>query len=108
MPATQTTLPETIRVDNAGAALVLEWRNGSTDALPFRVLREHCMCALCRTGRDKGEPARASESVAVVNVVPYGANAVQLMFSDGHSRGIFPFEYLHGLASELAATTSPA
>ena len=99
MPDTQPTLPETIRLDNAGAALVLEWRDGSTDALPFRVLREQCMCALCRSRRDRAQPPRASEGIGVVNVVPSGANAVQLMFSDGHSRGIFPFAYLRALAS---------
>jgi DUF971 family protein len=106
MQGTHTTLPETIRLDNTAAILVLEWQNGSTDALPFRALREHCMCALCRSSRDRGEPPLASESIAVVNIVPYGANAVQLTFSDGHSRGIFPFAYLRALARDAQARTA--
>jgi DUF971 family protein len=98
--------PETIRLDNASGALVLEWPDGSVAALSVRTLREQCKCAACRASRDKGRPPVACDEIAIVNIVPYGANAVQLMFSDGHSRGIFPFAYLRALASGLAATTS--
>ena len=38
----------------------------------------------------------------VSSVVPYGPNAVQLHFSDGHARGIFPFDYLRELVETLA------
>jgi DUF971 family protein len=108
MTIDESTLPETVRLDMAAGTLVLDWPDGFTDALAFQALRERCMCAVCRSHRDRGEPPRAADAIAVVNIVPYGANAVQLMFSDGHSRGIFPFAYLRALASEPAQTAAPS
>jgi DUF971 family protein len=65
------------------------------------------MCAQCRSARRKGAAIKADESVSVIDAVPYGPNAVQLVFSDGHSRGIFPFAYLRELALETQVALSP-
>jgi DUF971 family protein len=42
------------------------------------------------------------EDITVLAALPCGPNAVQLQFSDGHDRGIFPFPYLLELRDELA------
>ena len=92
--------PRALRLHAGSRALHVEWSDGTTDALPFRLLRERCLCAHCRSTRKKGGSVEADETVAVTEALPCGSTAVQLVFSDGHSRGIFPFSYLRELASE--------
>jgi DUF971 family protein len=82
------------------ATLALAWADGVRAELPYALLRRRCGCAECRQLRRSGEPA-AGEGTRVSGVVPYGANAVQLQFSDGHARGIFPFDFLRELAREF-------
>ena len=82
--------------------LEVGWSDGSCAVLPFGLLRERCMCALCLTARQKGIASEAHAQVAITEAVPYGPNAVQLVFSYGHDRGIFPFAYLRELASEFS------
>jgi len=96
-------LPTALRLDSAARTLGIEWPGGLAHSLSYRLLRERCMCAQCRSARQKGAAIEADESVSVIDAVPYGPNAVQLVFSDGHSRGIFPFAYLRELALETQA-----
>jgi prepilin-type processing-associated H-X9-DG protein len=43
----------------------------------------------------------------VTQIDPLGGYAVNLGFSDGHARGIFPWVYLRDLAREAAAERTP-
>lgn len=95
-------LPSALRLDHGSRSLALEWSDGSTHALSFRRLRERCRCAECRSLTQRGLDIESGGEVGVAEAVPYGPNAVQLVFSDGHSRGIFPFAYLRELALEEA------
>ena len=78
-----------IRSDASRRVIVRAW----TDAL----LRSRCACAQCRHARRNAQYAIADE-VTIDDIEPCGANAVKLVFSDAHSRGIFPFDYLRELA----------
>jgi DUF971 family protein len=95
-----------LRLHAAARRLEVEWEDGATAALPYAALRERCPCAECRQGRRTGGLAGAVADVAVLAALPCGPNAVQLQFSDGHDRGIFPFPYLRELRDELAAAIS--
>jgi len=99
-----TAFPHTLRLDGGTRALEVEWSDRTSATLPFRLLRERCRCAECRSARQKGPAVDAGETVAVIEVLPCGSGAVQLVFSDGHSRGIFPFAYLRELATLLQPT----
>lgn len=79
------------------SVLQLTSPKGSTLRLNHQLLRSACLCATCRSRRMRGEIRLVDADVSVVAVVPmhYG---VQLIFSDGHDRGIFPWKYLHELA----------
>ncbi len=70
---------------------------GATLRINHQLLRSACLCAHCRARRMRGEIRLVDADVSVVAVIPmhYG---VQLIFSDGHDRGIFPWRYLHELA----------
>ncbi len=56
-----------------------------------------CRCAECTSIRRSGSEVAAPEDIELLAVVPFGQNAVQMRFSDGHERGIFPFAYLREL-----------
>lgn len=65
-------------------------------------LRESCRCAECSARARQGLAVTAAEQTAVIDIVPIGAYAAQLRFSDGHERGIFPWTYLEELARRAA------
>ena len=91
---------------NAAAhALEITWADGASDAIAFTTLRHRCLCAECRSAKQQGRAIAPSEGIELTGVVPYGPNAVQLVFSDRHARGIFPFSYLRELASRRITTT---
>jgi DUF971 family protein len=60
-------------------------------------LRSQCRCAACKQLALQGTPVIASEGIQLTNASPVGSYAVQLHFSDGHERGIYPWSYLREL-----------
>ena len=94
-----------IRNDVDARELELAWSDGSAARLSHRVLRARCRCAECRQAACEGTVLQM-EGVVLVGIEPYGPNAVHLKFSDGHERGIFPFEYLREVAQETASRRS--
>ena len=76
--------------------LRLNWPDGREQRLDHARLRRQCPCSQCRAFRLQGLTVQVDPWVRVVgvNVQGYG---VQLVFSDGHERGIFPWAYLAGL-----------
>jgi DUF971 family protein len=96
--------PRALRVNPSATALEITWSDGNSDAIPCRTLREQCRCAECRSTRQKQQAIDIASDVTVTDAIPYGPNAVHLVFSDGHARGIFPFAFLRELA-QLAPTT---
>ena len=93
-----------LRLNAVAGRLELEWTDGSRGAISYSTLRGRCMCAQCRRLRQAGADIEAAAAVAVSEVVPCGPNAIQLVFSDGHDRGIFPFPYLRTLTREADVT----
>jgi DUF971 family protein len=79
-------------------ALLLQWP-GRELALPAPLLRARCRCAPCQAARLRGEERPPDAAVRLVDARPVGHYALQLVFSDGHERGIFPFAWLQELAA---------
>jgi DUF971 family protein len=97
-PDPKTFKPRNIAV--AGRELALAWADGHESFLPFDDLRRTCPCALCRGQREAPpDPLRivkapALGQIAISRLVPVGAYAVQIVWSDGHDTGIHSFEAL--------------
>lgn len=75
--------------------LHLQW--GETlQVISHARLRGACPCSQCRAGRLQGMIALVPDAVRIerIEVQGYG---VQLVFSDGHGRGIYPWDYLREL-----------
>ena len=93
--------PEHIGNDIAHGRLRLHWADAVV-ALSHVMLREACRCAECQFKRHHGTPINVPADVRLTTVAPAGYG-VQLVFSDGHARGIYPWAYLAELAATAAA-----
>lgn len=102
--------PTNVKLAAEGGTLAIEWDDGHRSAFPYAYLRDRCPCATC-TDR----PA-AGEGLAAVGSGPplpaslpilgpggplkpqraelVGHYALQIFWSDGHSTGIYTFDYL--------------
>lgn len=76
--------------------LRLGWPTGREQLLGHAELRRQCPCSQCRAFRLRGRVPLVDERVRVIELNPQGYG-LQLVFSDGHERGIYPWEYLASL-----------
>lgn len=86
--------PLEIRNDRANAELRLHWADGSRQVLGHSLLRQGCRCAHCKSRRLRGDAPPAAAHIRALHMQGYG---LQIVFDDGHDRGIFPWEYLRSL-----------
>ncbi len=94
-------------IEQAGPkALRIRWRDGSACEYDVVMLRRACRCALCVdewTGQQILAPEDVADDVRPVRVEPTGRYAIQIDWSDGHTSGIYTFEYLRQLSSSNEA-----
>lgn len=86
----------------------ISWSDGRTCAYPYRYLRLQCSCASCveeMTGRKLLTASSVPEDVIVVDFLEVGKYALQFLWSDGHSTGIYPFTALLQMAEHDDAVT---
>ncbi|HUB00169.1 MAG TPA: DUF971 domain-containing protein [Terracidiphilus sp.] len=100
--------PEKVRVLlTEGKGLEIDWKDGHRSAWSFAWLRAGCPCATCveereMEGRRPGQPkAKPAELLPMytpppkpASVHPVGRYALQFNWADGHSSGIYSWEYL--------------
>jgi DUF971 family protein len=85
----------------------IEWKDGHRSAWTFRWLRDGCPCATCHEAREAaglapGERKLASAQLLPMyeapprpnSVEPAGRYAVVFHWNDGHSSGIYSWDFL--------------
>ena len=79
------------------ATLVVRTAQGDEVRLAAEQLRLSCKCAHCIRARFDGRFPERFPEIAITGIgdLGYGLN---ISFSDGHNRGIYPKPYLLGLA----------
>ena len=96
-------VPKTIKLAGGNDTLTIQWSDGHFSAYPYRYLRNKCPCATCS---EMGPPASTAPSpFPMFGVKPLkperaelvGRYAVQIYWSDGHSSGIYTFDFLREL-----------
>ena len=92
-----TPFPQAIENHAAQGVLALRWEDGSEARFTHARLRAACPCAECRAQRRAGVDVREDAGVRVAAIEPVGAYALNLAFSDGHRRGIYPYAMLAAL-----------
>jgi DUF971 family protein len=83
-----------------GEELAIRWKDGVETYIRLEDLRRHCPCAVCAGEKDLlghqygGSPPLVPDSFALKSCAPVGSYALQPVWADGHSSGIYSYEYL--------------
>lgn len=99
-----TVLPEAIENHAAQGMLALHWPDGTVASFSHAQLRAACPCSACRARRRAGETIEVDEQIRLAGIEPVGLYALNLAFTDGHRRGIFPFAMLAELPRSAQLT----
>lgn len=86
-----------VSVELSPRTLRLQWRDKATE-LDAAKLRSVCRCGGCRS-----RPGLADPALRLIDAAPVGHYALNLIFSDGHDRGIYPWSWLRELAERSVA-----
>lgn len=88
--------PKSIQVDTDNLTVLFVWNDDTQKTLSHQQLREACNCAFCKTKRFTGQKVTLDSSVKITQMYDQGYG-VQICFSDGHDKGIYPWIFLNGL-----------
>jgi DUF971 family protein len=93
-----TPTPVDITVHSASRVLEIEFSDGQTFRLPFELMRVYSPSAEVQ-GHGPGQEVlqTGKREVSILELEAVGNYAVQPSFSDGHSSGIFSWDYLYFL-----------
>jgi DUF971 family protein len=100
--------PEKVRVlITEGKGMEIDWADGHRSAWSFAWLRDACPCATCveerkqqdrKIGQPKPKPTTLlpmyTAPAKPASVQPIGRYAIQFNWQDGHSGGIYSWDYL--------------
>ena len=92
-------VPEAVVLAADRGRLRLSWRNGERAEISAGQLRAACRCAWCTRARIEGSFPAVFDGVAIERLDPVGDYAINIAFSDGHARGIYPWPYLRAIAA---------
>ncbi len=82
------------------AELEITWSDGHVSLYPVVHLRRNCRCASCVeewSGKRLLDPTKVSENVRPIEINPVGRYAINFIWNDGHSSGIYTYEHLRSL-----------
>ena len=90
-----------IDLQQIGDEVAVKWDDGTESFIPLEKLRRSCPCAGCKGEVDvmgnlyRGpERPLSAESFRLVRIIRVGGYAIQPVWADGHSTGLFSFDYL--------------
>jgi DUF971 family protein len=80
--------------------LKVAFKDGASVELPWGLLRDACPCADCKDVHGPRDPLKlvAMPNKTLADFKYVGNYAVQLVWGDGHSFGIYTWPYLRELA----------
>jgi DUF971 family protein len=90
--------PETIILRRDRSGLRVNWPGGVVRDIDAARLRTACRCADCVRARVDGTLSEPFDDLAIAEIAAIGDYAINIVFTDGHARGIFPWAYLRELA----------
>jgi len=103
--------PEHIAVSRSGG-IKIDWKDGHHSEYELQYLRNHCPCASCAgTAADQSEPANPlalyKPKLKMQGVEPVGSYALRVQWNDGHSTGIYTFDYFRSICPCPDCLTEP-
>ncbi len=96
--------PEHIAISKS-KGIEIDWRDGHHSRYELKYLRENCPCASC-TGAHGTTPYKEQAQnplqmykpvLKIQDLEPVGNYALRLVWSDGHSTGIYSYEHFRDI-----------
>jgi len=91
-----------------GQELAIKWDDGAESFITLEKMRRHCPCAGCAGERDiMGNVYKAPEkpltppAFQLRQLQHVGGYAIQPVWGDGHSTGLYSYDYLQRLAKPV-------
>ncbi|MFZ0828098.1 MAG: DUF971 domain-containing protein [Verrucomicrobiia bacterium] len=96
-----------VDIQPIGRELAIKWDDGGENFIPLEKLRRCCPCAGCKGEVDilgnvykNPDKVLTPQAFELVRIAGVGGYAVQPVWADGHSSGIYSFDYLKRVADE--------
>ncbi len=88
-----------------GTDLIVTWNDGSRTDYNLYELRTQCPCASCVnewTGEKILDRAKIPKNILPIRLYSVGRYALVIQWNDGHSTGIYSYDYLRHLNQKSA------
>jgi DUF971 family protein len=93
-----------VDIQHIGTELAIRWEDGGESFVPLEKLRRACPCAGCKGETDilgnvyqNPDQTLSPKAFELSRIVSVGGYAIQPVWADGHSSGIYSYEYLRRL-----------
>ncbi len=92
--------PTDITINRERHRMHITWQDGHRSVYELKWLRLNCPCAECDEQRRQEQdassflPLRPAPSFEITNAQLVGQYAIQFTWADGHTHGIYSFEWL--------------
>jgi DUF971 family protein len=94
--------PTEIRLKRAERVLEIRFADGAVFGLPAEYLRVESPSAEVQGhSPDQRQLVSGKRLVGITQIEPNGHYAIRISFDDGHSTGIYSWDYLHRLGREM-------
>jgi len=96
-------------IQQIGNELAIQWNDGTESYLDLQFLRRACPCAACGGEPDvlgnilRPNVTYANNSFDLADFQMIGGYAIQPRWADGHSTGIYSFQYLRRLSQPVTS-----
>ena len=98
---------EPTNIQQIGNELAIQWNDGTESFLDLQFLRRACPCAVCGGEPDvlgnimRPNVSYSDNSFELAGFQIVGGYAIQPRWADGHSTGIYSFQYLRRLSEPV-------
>jgi DUF971 family protein len=100
---------EPTNIQQIGNELAIQWNDGTESYLDLQFLRRACPCAACGGEPDvlgnimRPNVSYSDNSFDLVGFQIVGGYAIQPRWADGHSTGIYSFQYLRRISQPVTS-----
>ncbi len=96
-------------IQTIGDELAIKWNDGVESFIRLEILRRACPCAGCKGETDilgnlykNPDQPLTPLSVQLLRIANVGGYAIQPVWADGHTTGLYSFDYLRRVAEAAA------
>lgn len=90
-----------LNVKEGHKALFITWSDGNESTVTAKHLRQNAQDAISKRARFDGKENPVSEDIQITDISVLGHSSLNIKFSDGHERAIYPFGYLKELSTAM-------